>query len=156
MANGNSNNMQTNQRSGNRGTNQKTVTVLHDFDGPILEVGVEEFMLRQPDGTITFYRKSDNLRLVCGLEWNPGFLTSNPPIFVGICPLCRKYSLVGLHVRKPTHGVTSLARAKQCTCGMLCCPVHRRRSPWDSRWRCLPCFRRHVVYQIIKSIFVRR
>ena len=145
-------------RPNNRGTNQRTTTILRGLDGqPILEMGLEELILHQPDGTITFLRKSDNIQLVDGTQWNPGFLTTNPPVFVGVCQQCRTYSVVGLHVRKPTHGITSLARAKLChNCGTLCCPNHNFLSIFDHHCRCIPCYRKHLITEIFKLIFTRR
>lgn len=147
-----------NHTPNNRGTNQRTTTVLRDFDGqPILEIGLEDFLIRLPDNSITFYRRSDNLRLVDGLQWNPGFLTSNPPIYVGVCHQCRTYSLWSLRVGRPSHGICSLARSKVCSdCGTLACSNHRRISPWDQKWRCLPCSRKHFIKEIIKSFFFRK
>ena len=158
MANGNSNNSGNNHISNNRSTNQKTVTVLRDSDSqPIFEIGVEEFIQRHPDGSITFYRKSDNIRLEDGPEWNAGLLTSNPPVFVAVCQQCRTFSVRSLHVRPPSHGVTSLSQAKLCNdCGASCCPNHRRRSKWDQEWRCLSCALKHSVKEFTKFIFFMR
>jgi hypothetical protein len=148
----------SNGRAHSRGTNQRTTTVLRDLNGEvILEIGLEEYIVRQPDGSIVFYRRSDNLRLVDGLQWNPGFLTANPPIFVGICHQCRTHSIPGLQVGNPSHGIASLARCKICAgCGTLSCPNHSRISPWDFRWRCLSCNRKHTVKETFKSIFYIR
>jgi hypothetical protein len=148
----------SNGRHSNTGTNQRTTTVLRDINrDPILEIGLEEYIVRHADGSITFYRRSDNIQLADGTQWNPGFLTTNPPVFVGVCQQCRMFSFRSLHIRKPCHGITTLGRAKLCAdCGILCCPNHRILSTRDQKWRCLGCAKKHSVKEFIKSIFFVR
>lgn len=140
----------------NTGTNQRTTTILRDVNGEIiLEIGLEEFIVRLPDGSITFYRRSDNIQLVDGTQWNPGFLTTNPPIYIGVCEQCRKFSVSLSHRHSPNHGLVALSRAKLCECGLLCCPAHHHLCS-DGRWRCSSCAKKYTVKELIKSIFFIR
>lgn len=143
-----------NHQSQNPSTNQSTTTVIWDANGqPVIAIGLNEYIVSQPDGSMESRRLSHNIILVDGTAWNPGMLTSNPPIYIGICEQCRTFSVSGLRVRRPSHGLTTLARAKICAgCGTLCCPHHRKLGS-DNKWRCLSCSKRHAAGWLLKRIF---
>ena len=138
----------------NSGANQITQTVLWDKVGTIvLAVGLAEYVVTHPDGSIESHRLSHNIALVDGTWWNPGMLTANPPVYIGLCDQCRTYTASLLGVSKPTHGVLTLARGKLCaTCGTLCCPAHRKLGQ-DNKWRCLRCAKVNTVGHLLRSLF---
>ena len=144
----------SNGRTHSTETNQRTTTVLRDINGEIiLEIGLEEYIVREADGSITFYRRSDNILLADFVEFNPGMLVGNTPVLIGVCQQCRTFSVSLFRRQRPTHGIVTLARSKLCSdCGILCCPQHRKLGS-DQRWRCLPCAKKYTAKQFIKSIF---
>ena len=128
-------------------------TVLRDVHGEaILELGLDDYMVQHSDGSITQHKISTNIQLVDGTQWNPGMLVTNPPVYIGVCELCRNPPFLGLGRERPTHGICTLARAKMCTdCGLLCCPRHRSKLGED--WLCPSCRRRHRFRGFFGSIF---
>ena len=143
-----------NHQSHNPSTNQSTKTVIWDANGQaVIAIGLDEYIITKPDGSIESHRYSHNIVLVDGTSWNPGMLTANPPIYIGVCEQCRGFSVSLLGIRKPSHGIMTLARAKLCTdCGTPCCPRHRKLGS-DNKWRCP---KGHTAGQLLKRIFFAR
>ena len=141
----------------NGSADKSQLTVIQDkYGNVILEIGITKYMVREPDGSIKYYQKSYNIQLVDGLQWNPGMLLANPPIYVGICDSCRDICSLKMFKKvMPTHGIVSLGRAKLCECGTLCCPSHRKLCS-DGKWRCLTCARKHMVKELLRPIFFTR
>lgn len=121
-----------------------TTTTLRDIDGNvILEIGQQQYTVRDTNGAITHRDVSANMQLVCGTLWNPSMMKGG--IYVGVCSQCRVPSLF----HRSSHGIVALHRAKFCTdCGTLCCPRHRRQDGGDKLWRCL----RHHKIQVLKNL----
>jgi len=135
--------------------NTHSRSILRDINGAvILEIGLDDYLLQHPDGSISQHRVSDNIQLVDGLIWNPGMLITKPPTYVGICHLCRHPPFVGLRREPATHGIVSLARAKMCfRCGILCCPRHRRNV--SGKWVCLSCAGKSHIKDFFLSLLFR-
>jgi hypothetical protein len=127
-----------------------TTNRISDFDGNvILEIGQQEYTVRQSDKSITHHRINENIRLVCGTIWNALMMAK---ILVGICQQCRVPSF--FHSR--THGIVAMNRAKLCAdCGTLCCPRHKKLGR-DQKWRCLKHHKTHLVKNLGRSIFFDR
>ena len=141
----------------NPGGSSSTKTVIWDASGQVvLAIGLDDYFITHPDGSTESHSYSHNIVLVDGTSWNPGMLICNPPVYVGLCDQCRSYGFSLLGVRKPRHGVLTLARGKLCaTCGTLCCPAHRKLG-YDNKWRCLRCAKAHTVGHLFKSLFFAR
>lgn len=136
----------------NGSADKNSLTVILDKYGwVILEIGIEKYMLTQPDGSIEYYQKSFNIQTACGLAWNPGMLMANPPVYVAICDQCRHPPISLFKKERPTHGIVTLGRAKLCECGTLCCPRHRILI--DGRWFCLSCAKKHRAKRLLISLF---
>ena len=141
-----------NQGFGNTGTTQNTTTVIRDkYSEVILEIGLEEYILRGPDGTYSCFRRSENIQLVCGILFNPGMLISNPPVLIGVCDQCRKPPVSLFHSERPRHGIVSLQRAVACAdCGTLCCPAHKKLV--GRNWKCISCANKPDLMSLAKRI----
>lgn len=146
-----------NGRSHSTSTSQITTTVIRDINGEVLtQLELEETVTREPDGSTTSRRTSNNIQLTDSVVFNAGMLISNPPVYIGVCRQCRKFSVSLFRRQRPTHGITTLGRSKMCAdCGTLCCPNHRRLSP-DRKWRCFSCAKKYLAKEFIKSIFFSR
>lgn len=140
--------------SPNANKHKQIITVLRDFDGtPILQIGLYEYTVKVPNGPAVTRRIGENMRLVCGLMWNPSMMLAAKPILVGICQQCRRPKSSLFFQKKATHGVVSLEQAKHCVdCGTCCCPSHRQLGS-DNKWRCLDCSSKFKRKSIVKSIF---
>ena len=134
--------------------NTQTRTTLHDLHGNvILEVGYEEYMIVNPDGSITQQRNHENIQTVDGSCWNASFLAAKPPLLLGCCQDCRAPRFLGLSRHEPSHGIVILRRAKLCaSCGRLCCPSHIRRCPGDRLRRRRPCALKYRLTTMLKSL----
>jgi len=128
-----------------------TIAKITDRRGKvILEVTQKEYLVMESNGAIASYSEYNNIILEDGVGWNPAMLSQRPPIHIAVCAVCRKR-------RKPkTHGLVSLAGARLCVCGRLCCPKHRRQSSRDNKWRCPSCHRRHVLKRLLTPVFFRK
>jgi hypothetical protein len=140
-------------RSDDVDTHDITRTVIEDNGRVIAELGAEEVTHSDPDGTITTIRTSRNLVTSDRMVFNAGMLVANPPIYIGVCDLCRTYQVSLFRRQRPTHGITTLARLKECECGAACCPRHRVLSPWDQKYRCPSCARKHAFGRLLRFIF---
>jgi ribosomal protein L37AE/L43A len=138
----------------NTNRHKQIITVLRDLDGsPILQVGFYEYDVKVPNGPAVHRRIGENMRLVCGLMWNPAMMLSPKPILVGICEQCRRPRFSLFFRKAPTHGIVSMDQAKHCTdCGTTCCPAHRKLSS-DNKWRCLKCEALFKQRHFVKNIF---
>ncbi|MFC1805380.1 hypothetical protein ACFL09_00170 [Planctomycetota bacterium] len=128
-----------------------TKTILEDEDGSvILEMGYEDFIITNPDGSVTQQKISRSIRLACGTMWNPLMMMAKPPILVGVCGQCRRRRLF----RKPSsHGIVVLRRASYCAgCGVLLCPKHRKLCR-DRKWRCRSCARKFGFRRMLSGVF---
>ncbi len=133
------------------GTQNKTIATITDRKGNvILEVTQKEYLVRESDGSLARYSEYNNIILEDGLAWNPSMFLQKPPIHIAVCDVCRKK-------RKPkSHGLVSVAGAKLCVCGKLCCPKHRRQSSRDKKWRCPACHRLHKTKNIFTPVFFKK
>jgi hypothetical protein len=128
-------------------------TVLCDIDGEVvLDIGYTDFTV-QTNNIIQQYQIGAYIQTVDGRQWSPIQLRSQPPVYVGICSLCRKPPFRWWGHEKPTHGVVTLQSAHTCVeCGQLCCPRHFRKGR-DGNYRCRPCSSRRRLKAKVKSIF---
>ena len=135
---------------------KKTTTQIQDMNGDvILEIGLEDTRIRQPDGSVVSQRNSVSIRTTDGSIWSPVQWMTKPPRYVGICDQCRNPSFSLFCREKPTHGIVLMTRAKLCECGALCCPKHRKLC-WDGQWRCLSCAKKHIAKHLLMSVFFSR
>jgi len=132
-----------------------TQTIIRDVDGtPILEIGYSDYMVTNPDGSLTQHKVAENLMLVDGTIWNAGMMASKPPVLLGCCDDCRHPPLRGMRRDAPTHGLVSLKRARHCRdCGKLACPRHITRVAATNAWRCLSCAKKHRLGSWLRSVF---
>jgi len=133
------------------GPKRSTIATITDRKGDvILEVTQKEYLVKESDGSFTSYSEYNNIILEDGLAWNPSMLFQKPPIYIAVCDICRKK-------RQPkTHGLVSVAGAKLCVCGQLCCPKHRRQSARDNKWRCPICHHLHRTKCLFTPVFFKR
>jgi hypothetical protein len=131
--------------------NQNTITTITDVhDNVIMEVRQEEYLVTESDGSISSYTHYRNITLVDGSTWSPLLLSARPPVYVGVCEICRNPSLF----RRRTHGLVAMARAKLCVCGILCCPAHRRLL--GNKWLCPGCAKTYRLKSIFRPLFFER
>ncbi len=134
---------------------QQIQTVIYGKDGnPILTVGIEEFAVQEPDGSISVRKVSQNIILEDGQAWNPSMMMGNKPILVGVCEICRNPYWGFPFREKSSHGLVALGRATRCAgrCGRLLCTRHRIRCR-DRRYRCKPCARRFALKRFFLKLF---
>ena len=126
-----------------------------DEDGnPILQVVSGQYIVTEPDGTMTSRSINSTIELMDGLQWSPALAAlKDRPIRVGVCQFCR-YPPYRFPVRaRPKHGLVSMRRAKRCaSCGRLMCPKHRKMGT-DGKWRCPVCSRRHGWRMLLLRLF---
>jgi hypothetical protein len=134
--------------------NQVFRTILADDRGqPILDISAGEYMVHEPDGSITIRKENHSILLMDGLEWNPAMAAA---IRIGCCELCRNPPRGLFSRERPRHGLVSMAKAKRCAeCGLLLCPRHRHRGA-DERWRCPACGRSRRLRDLVLDIFFSR
>lgn len=144
------------QAPGGGPPSQNTIYYVQDPQGNlILEVRQEEYIVLGPNSPPALHTRHQNIQLVCGTTWNPSMLQSKPPVFIGVCHMCRHPPVSLLGREQPSHGLVAMYRARLCAdCGILCCPRHRRER--DGKWRCLRCSARHGRVGLIRAIFFRR
>ena len=136
--------------------NTHTSTVFRDLYGnTILEMGYDDFMIVNPNGSTSHHMNNSYIQLVCGTQWNPAMLRAKPPVLIGVCQDCRYPPPVGFRRDQPTHGLVSLNHAKLCECGKLCCPRHILRCS-DGESRCWLCGRRFRRRSFLLSLFFTR
>ena len=135
-----------------RPPNTVSRTVLLDIHGEIiLEIGFDDYMVLQPDGSITQHKISTNIQLVDGTQFNPSILITKMP-YLGVCEICRHPPFSGLGREKATHGIVTLARTKTCkNCGLLCCLRHVSKLSGD--WLCPSCQRKRRLKGFLGAIF---
>ena len=135
--------------------NTYSKTVLLGINGElILQIGFDDYIVVQPNRSISQYKISANIALVDGTFFNPSLLLAKPPIYIGVCELCRHPPFLGLGRKKATHGIVTLARARICAdCGLLCCPKHRSKHSGD--WLCPSCRRKRRFTGFLGAIFLR-
>jgi hypothetical protein len=134
--------------------NRNTIATITDDRGRIiLEVRQDEYLLVGDDGTLTSNANYRNIQLVDGMTWNPSMLSANPPIHIGVCAVCRERRLL---IGPRSHGLVSMARARQCECGRLVCPRHRRLFRSENVWLCPHCALKHRVKSLLRPLFFAR
>lgn len=136
---------------------QNTIFSVQDHEGNvILDVRKEEYIVVEPDGSLSSYTRDQSILLVCGTVWGPSMLREKPPVYLGLCESCRNPGISLLRGQRRSHGLVAMYRARLCTdCGILCCPRHRRIGK-EGKWRCLSCDRKHRVINLLKPVFFRR
>lgn len=135
------------------GPKQNTITTITDSQGKVIvRIKQDEYIIIGNDGNPTSYTRYRNIQLVDGSTWNPAMLWAKPPIYIGVCSICREPSRRRRH---PTHGLVAMARAKLCTCGILCCPKHRKLCS-DNKWRCPACVRKYHIKTFLRPMFFSR
>ena len=134
---------------------QNTIFFVEDLEGNvILEVRQEEYIVMEPDGSLSSYTKDQNIQLVCGSSWSPSMLQAKP--LAGPRHACEHPGIPILGTGRRSHGLVAMYRAKLCTdCGILCCPRHRRIGQ-DGKWRCLYCGKKHRIANLLRPLFFRR
>jgi len=131
-------------------------TIYDEHGKPILQITSGQYIVTEPDGTMTSRSISSMFPLVCGLSWSPlEAARKDNPIRIGICPLCR-HPPYRFPIRpKPRHGLVSMRRAKRCvSCGRLICPQHRKMGA-DGQWRCTGCSRWYRLRTALLGLFFR-
>ncbi|MHB9071269.1 MAG: hypothetical protein ACYC54_12995 [Sedimentisphaerales bacterium] len=129
--------------------NQNTITTITDANGEVvIEIRQNEYLVIQNDGSFESYTHYRYITLVDGISWVPQMMWQKPPIYIGVCGICRKRSIF----RKRTHGLVSLAKAKNCECGIMTCPMHSILCS-DNKWRCPGCAKKYKLKKNIKSLF---
>lgn len=133
---------------------QKIQTIIYGKDGrPILTIGMEEYAVQEPDGSMSVRKISQNLVLEDGQAWNPSMMMGNKPILLGVCEHCRDPAPSLLQHRRPSHGLVALHRAKLCAdCGQLLCPRHQERCR-DKKYRCSTCARKSAIKGLLRRLF---
>lgn len=144
------------QAPGGGPPSQNTIYYVQDLQGnPILEVQQKEYIVLQPNSPPALFTRYQNIQLVCGTTWNPSMLQAKPPVFIGVCEMCRHPPVSLFGGEQASHGLVAMYRAKLCAdCGILTCPRHR--SERDGKWRCLNCARRYRWMSLLRPIFFRR
>jgi len=136
--------------------NINIVTTIKDLKGKVvLKITKNEYIVIKKDGSVISYNKHEYIQLVDGLAWSPDMLNHNPPVHIGVCEMCRNpgFSLFG--PKTPTSGLVCMSRAKQCECGVLCCPQHRELCA-DKRWRCLKCAEKFKGLSLLNKLFLKK
>ena len=133
--------------------NRSVQTIIHDEVGnPILIIGMWEFTVVEPDGTVSEHKHGDSIQLVDGLAWNPSMMAGANPILLTTCPTCRNPPVSLFKHERSNHGLLSVRNARVCAdCGTVTCPRHRRLI--GGHWRCLRCARWYRLKRLIRPIF---
>ncbi len=111
----------------NPSMNRQTRTVIRDSKGNvILEIGLSEAMIFNPDGTMTKQRISENIVLACGAVFNPAMAMGQDPVMlIGVCDRC--------------HRLCSKEGGHRCDeCDAFLCPSDARKAD-NGGWRCASC-----------------
>ena len=131
------------------------ITTITDLYGNVVvEVKQNEYIVIGTDGSITSYSNHQYIQLVDGLAWSSELLRANPPVYVGVCEICRNPDFSLFRSQRKTHGLVAMSRAKICECGILCCPKHRVLCS-DNRWRCHKCAQKFKIISILKPLFFK-
>jgi hypothetical protein len=132
-------------------TSDHAAVALWLADGrPCLEIcGTSEWIIHEPDGSVSTRKLDTLIELMCGTMWHPGMADKVP---VGVCTLCRQPPYTFPHREPPRHGIVSRKMARTCVdCGVLACPKHVLKV--DGRWRCVRCARKHRRLSILRGLF---
>ena len=125
-------------------TKVETKVLFTDLDGnPIIELGNDQYTIRTSSGEVIHRNLSQSIQLCDGFMFNPKMLIGAHPIFIAICPECRKNS----------HGLVTVHLSKICSkCGKpnLC---SRHRKLIDNQWFCLSCARKYKWSKFFRKIF---
>lgn len=131
-------------------------TIYDERGNVIFKTVTGQYLIHEPDGSMTSRSEGSTIELVDGTQWSPAQAAmKDNPIRVGVCQLCREPPYQFPFRAKPRHGIVSLRRAKRCAgsgCGRLLCPQHRKMGS-DGRWRCTVCARRHWWRMLVLRLF---
>ncbi len=138
------------------GMNRFVQSDFYDADGQlVLTIGMSEFTVLAPDGTISEYKRGSSIQLVDGLAWNPSMTSQAKPILLTSCSTCRSPPISLFRRERATHGLLSVGNAHVCVdCGQVTCPRHGRAI--RGNWRCLRCSRLHRSWRAVRPIFFAR
>lgn len=133
------------------------ITEIADQNGNIIcQVGYSTYSVRDDQGNMQTFQKSQNITLSDGSVWNPGMMKA-PGIFLGVCQSCRNPHFSLWHKEIPTHGLTALHTATRCAnprCHSLCCPKHSILCS-DGLYRCPKCVKSYNSFSWLKRIFFK-
>lgn len=137
------------------GDGQVTEHVIRDMQGhEILRTTLTEYLVTQPDGSMTHHRTHDRLQLTNGFLWDPSMLLYKPPKFVAVCEYCRRPPGGIFRHEKPTHGLILYEHGRFCLCGQFVCPRHTRQGS-DGAWRCPACLPRYQRWGWLHQLFFK-
>jgi hypothetical protein len=126
---------------------KESITEVIDINGDvILEIGLHEYIVKNPDGSRIHRRINKTIQLVDGMVWHPGMMSKVPLV---VCQQCRD-AMFGPKI----HGLVSQKMAKPCIdgCGQSCCMRHARQGR-DKKWRCLRHHNSHLLKNLFRPIF---
>lgn len=130
---------------------------IYDQDGEVIcVVGLKEYAVQEPDGSISLHKRSQNIETVDHQIWNPSMAMGPKPILLGCCVICRSGSFSMFKRNRPSHGLCTLKNGRLCTdCGLFVCPHHRKVGS-DGRARCPRCARNRRVRGLLTWVFFMR
>ena len=133
--------------------NRSVQTVMHDENGnPILIIGMREFTVIEPDGTVSEHKIGDSILLQDGLAWNPSLATGADPVLLTACSICRNPPVAFFRRHRSGNHLLAVRNSRTCVdCGAVVCSAHRRLS--GGHWRCLKCARWYRFKRLIRPIF---
>jgi len=133
---------------------QQIQALIYGRDGkPILTIGMEEYAVLEPDGSVSVRKIGENLVTEDGQVWNASMMMGNKPILLGLCELCRDPAWSLLHGKRQSHGLVTQRGGTLCAgdCGRLLCPRHRTRCR-DGKYRCRACARRFRIKDFLHRL----
>ncbi|MFA7281363.1 MAG: hypothetical protein WC100_14865 [Sterolibacterium sp.] len=128
---------------------QRIVTQYRDADGNLVLQTEYNERIVIANGEVTHIKQGENIQLVSGEMFNPAMAAGQHPVLVvGLCHSCQG---------SPRVPLTNAKHLRICAgCGRPSCPIHRRQSRYDKKWRCLRCYRRHRMGLLFRGIFLER
>lgn len=134
---------------------QVTDHVVRDGHETVVCISNTKLTLRHPNGTIERRDRFESVVTEDGFSWHAGLLAANPPVYVGVCRLCRHPPYTFPWRARPRMGLVLMEAAEQCTCGALVCGKHRRLCR-DGQYRCLPHAWRWRLRDFLLSLLCSR
>ena len=128
-------------------------SVIYDQKGEIIcAIGLKEYAVVDPNGTISIRKCSQNIETVDHQIWNPAQAMGPKAILLGVCTLCRQESFSLFTRKPPSHGLCTLKNGRLCECGLFICPHHRKVGS-DGVARCPRCARKRRIKGFLTRIF---